>query len=351
MRDSWIDRPKTIEQEIYSTSYIENAGETENAQKHIKEFAARKTITDRVEEQYKPITDQEIEDWFARIRSNNSSASYALDEVKQGLLKVLRFEDPDAGSCLVVEAPFHTFYYNFQGHVHRLSGPAVVTMDGRKYWFIQGLCHRNDGPSIIEEQPNGKDEKFMVRGKLHRDGGPAIIWANGDQEWFQDGQLHREDGPAMEHSNVLAWWQHGLLHRDYEPAVEFSDGRKEWWKDGKKHRLNGPAVESPEGEEWWISGNQMQQKEYEELLPNVRVNQPRRVFSKHAVGERLLARGLERYVRTIYQVSDGRYAFTVSDHEAGLYKYSYQDEDIIITTEKQEIRFGRNGELVYEKDL
>ena len=34
------------------------------------------------------------------------------------------------------------------GRFHRLDGPAVEYVDGRKIWYINGVMHRSDGPGI-----------------------------------------------------------------------------------------------------------------------------------------------------------------------------------------------------------
>ena len=64
----------------------------------------------------------------------------------------------------------------------------------RSYYNSNGKLHRVEGPAIV--YPSGAQEWYQ-NGKLHRIGGPAIIWANGFLEWWQNGQRHREDGPAV----------------------------------------------------------------------------------------------------------------------------------------------------------
>ena len=70
---------------------------------------------------------------------------------------------------------------------------------------------------------------------LHREDGPAIVSANGFKAWYIGGKRHREDGPAIEWaigSNV--WYINGKRHREDGPAVEEVDGFKEWYIDGKR---------------------------------------------------------------------------------------------------------------------
>jgi len=42
--------------------------------------------------------------------------------------------------------------------------------------------------------------------------GPAVVSTNGYKAWYLNGNLHREDGPAVEYSNgYKAWYQNGEL--------------------------------------------------------------------------------------------------------------------------------------------
>ena len=71
--------------------------------------------------------------------------------------------------------------YLKDGCFHRIDGPARVSADGYKSWWVNG--------------------------KLHRIGGPAIEDADGTKTWFVDGNLHRLDGPAIESlCGYCAWW-------------------------------------------------------------------------------------------------------------------------------------------------
>jgi hypothetical protein len=101
------------------------------------------------------------------------------------------------------------YWENEDGKKHNTDGPAVITVDGTKEWWIDG--------------------------KRHREGGPAVEHANGDQEWWRDGVLHREQGPAIVVVNDRKeWWRNGSLHREDGPAIEWEDGDKEWWLNGKE---------------------------------------------------------------------------------------------------------------------
>ena len=49
-------------------------------------------------------------------------------------------------------------WYNSDGKLHRLDGPAVEHVYGNKCWFNNGKLHRLDGP--------------------------AVEWADGDKSWW-----------------------------------------------------------------------------------------------------------------------------------------------------------------------
>jgi hypothetical protein len=82
----------------------------------------------------------------------------------------------------------------------------------------------------------GTKRWFNENGKLHRLDGPAVESANGSKEWYQNGERHRLDGPAYEYADGdKFWYQNGELHRLDGPAVEPSDGDKEWWVEDTQY--------------------------------------------------------------------------------------------------------------------
>ena len=76
-------------------------------------------------------------------------------------------------------------YYNAQGQLHRVYGPAVECPDGRREWYQNGLRHRLAGPAV--EYSDGTCEWYQ-NGDLHRLDGPAIVWADGIHTWFINGE-------------------------------------------------------------------------------------------------------------------------------------------------------------------
>ena len=75
---------------------------------------------------------------------------------------------------------------------------------------------------------------YNAQGQLHRVHGPAAIYKDGTDVWYQNGQLHRLDGPAVEYEDGTRMWsRNGQLHRLDGPAVEYEDGTYEWWLNSK----------------------------------------------------------------------------------------------------------------------
>ena len=109
----------------------------------------------------------------------------------------------------------------------------VMTIDkkGTKEWKLKGKLHRLDGPAFVSVR--GKE--WYRNGKLHRVDGPALELADGTKEWLQNGELHRLDGPAHIDRSRSTWWVNNERHRLDGPAVEFTDGTKEWWIKGENY--------------------------------------------------------------------------------------------------------------------
>jgi hypothetical protein len=104
------------------------------------------------------------------------------------------------------------------------------------FWirYSDATLHRLDGPAI--EWVDGRKEYYQD-GKLHRVGAPAVICADGAEEYYQDGKLHRTDGPAIcwldkNGNKILLFYQHGLYHREDGPAISYLSMRR-WALNGK----------------------------------------------------------------------------------------------------------------------
>jgi hypothetical protein len=58
-----------------------------------------------------------------------------------------------------------------------------------------------------EIDARGTKKWFNEEGKLHRLDGPAVEWADGDMSWWINGKQHRLDGPAVVWINgYKEWW-------------------------------------------------------------------------------------------------------------------------------------------------
>jgi len=82
------------------------------------------------------------------------------------------------------------WWYNEDGHYHRIDGPAIESADGDNYWYVDGVLHRLDGPAV-DYATGGKS--WYVNGELHRVDGPAIECANGDKYWYIEGKEYTEE--------------------------------------------------------------------------------------------------------------------------------------------------------------
>lgn len=76
------------------------------------------------------------------------------------------------------------YWYNDDGLLHRLDGPAVEVVAVYKAWYVNGKLHRLNGPAI--EDADGSKE-WWVNNKLHRLDGPAIEVVDGTKSWYIDG--------------------------------------------------------------------------------------------------------------------------------------------------------------------
>ena len=66
-------------------------------------------------------------------------------------------------------------YFNSEGQLHRVHGPAVEFLSGDRWWYQNGKLHRTDGPAVvgsyghIEWYINGEElteAEFNQRAKL-----------------------------------------------------------------------------------------------------------------------------------------------------------------------------------------
>jgi hypothetical protein len=75
---------------------------------------------------------------------------------------------------------------------------------------------------------------FNENGQLHRLNGPAIEYSSGSEQWYQNGKRHRTDGPAVEWSdNYKEYW----IDDVYLTEEEFNNRNKPCF--GKKVVVDG----------------------------------------------------------------------------------------------------------------
>jgi len=93
----------------------------------------------------------------------------------------------------------------------------------------------------VKVQDNGTREWFNLNGLLHRVDGPAIEHANGDKWWYLNDQRHRVDGPAIEHANGnKRWYLNGKKYSEAEWKLAVAKLNKQSDPcDGKEVSIDG----------------------------------------------------------------------------------------------------------------
>jgi len=78
-------------------------------------------------------------------------------------------------------------YYNSEGKLHRIYGPAYVNQAYHiEEWFKEGKHHRLNGPAVI----HNSNYYWLKDGEYHRLGGPAIVTKNGPKQYWINGQRY-----------------------------------------------------------------------------------------------------------------------------------------------------------------
>jgi hypothetical protein len=102
---------------------------------------------------------------------------------------------------------------------------------------------------------NGIKRWYNQNGQLHRLNGPAVEYTDGSKEFYQNDQRHRQDGPAFEDIyGFKIWYQNDRYHRPDGPAIKYSNGDKSWYLNGLRHRLYGPAIDYRGTKAWYKNG-------------------------------------------------------------------------------------------------
>jgi hypothetical protein len=77
-----------------------------------------------------------------------------------------------------------------------------------------------DNESFFEFDRWGNKFWKNKEGKLHRLDGPAILYVDGRKQWYKNGLRHRLDGPAVEAVSYKDWWKNGMKFPDKDTFFE-----------------------------------------------------------------------------------------------------------------------------------
>jgi hypothetical protein len=77
--------------------------------------------------------------------------------------KGYKMAEGDMESVLTVDINGDRWWRNNSVRLHRIDGPAVELVSGRKDWYLNGYLHRTCGPAI--NKPNG-DIFWYLHGEL-----------------------------------------------------------------------------------------------------------------------------------------------------------------------------------------
>lgn len=84
--------------------------------------------------------------------------------------------------------------------------PMGVDHEGAQSWTLA----TEEGIEEIRLFPNGA-QSWTLNGQLHRVGGPALVSLTGRGDYFDHGQRHRPDGPAQKgHDGTDLYFLHGV---------------------------------------------------------------------------------------------------------------------------------------------
>ena len=188
--------------------------------------------------------------------------------------------------------------------INDLEHPIIRHEEGTRdrEWLLQkGYDQGRYADSILDKDfgtyhqyEDGKIIYYQEDGKIGRVGGPAVIYPNGDKYYYKDGKIHRDKGSEVEKADGsnyriadgvvvktdntgrrCSWifgrlanikthegeyhYKKGKLHG--APAVKMSNGDEAYYTDGKLDRLIGPALITANGEHAYFSHGERQTRE------------------------------------------------------------------------------------------
>jgi len=84
--------------------------------------------------------------------------------------------------------------YDEDGYFHNSNGPAMIDIDGGRYWYRHGKLHREDGPASIYSSGL---LKYYIDDCLHRLDGPAVVYPDGTGDYWISNIRYTEEEYKM----------------------------------------------------------------------------------------------------------------------------------------------------------
>ncbi len=82
----------------------------------------------------------------------------------------------------------YTVWYNKEGQLHRLNGPAVENSDGYKTYWMNGKCHNLEGPAVIY---SSGEVEYHIENKLYS-----------KKDWEKEVQKIKSSTKSLENQEV-----------------------------------------------------------------------------------------------------------------------------------------------------
>ena len=88
----------------------------------------------------------------------------------------------------------------------------------------------DDNYVYAKTTPLGNKVYYDKDGELHRLDGPAIEYANGNKRWYWHGKWHCETGPALDDADYQAYYYHNKRYypKDNEEWIRMSKLKALW---------------------------------------------------------------------------------------------------------------------------
>ena len=83
-------------------------------------------------------------------------------------------DDPEEEGRLRLDSAGNELWYDKNGRLHRINGPAVIYKSGGMYWLRHGKLHCDDGPAIIHS--NGEEQWLKHHAHYEPTAHELIVW-------------------------------------------------------------------------------------------------------------------------------------------------------------------------------